>query len=252
MRVERDVDERLGVRAWDEHARVDPERPPIELPHAHEIRDGLVRTAPLHELAEARELLRGERAVPVDDELHPGLAEGEREEHVGVEPRARRPRARKSAVAQSSTLPMVHVGVVSRRVHDGGGHGRSASGAGRELGALFADDPFDLGADGVALGLAGRLEAQDEDGAGVRRSHEAPGRRSSPEGNEMPRAVDVDDLVPLGLVARGHAADDVELDGVGTVDAQLGRRERHRHVGRASRSTSACSDARISSRRSDP
>src|SRR5690349_21551188 len=71
-----------------------------------------------------------------------------------------------------------------------------------------------------------RLEAQHEDGLGVRRPHEAPAVR---EADAHP--VDVDDLVAEVTEPLAYDLGDAELDRVGAVDPDLGGRVRRRQVG---------------------
>src|SRR4051812_28775724 len=83
-----------------------------------------------------------------------------------------------------------------------------------KLRALVAHDAFDLGANLSELRLCARLEAHDQDRAGVRSTHEPPLRGAAGAWEGDTRAVDVEDGVALFLVTTGDGGDDLKLDRV--------------------------------------
>src|SRR5205823_11988708 len=93
--------------------------------------------------------------------------------------------------------------------------------------AGLGDARFHVAAVFVAPRLGVRFEANEERRLRVRSAHQAPAVIE-----EDARAVDVDDLflAELSLKLRTHLGDDVELDLVGAVDADLGRDECLRQV----------------------
>ena len=81
----RQLDELLRLRAWDQRARVDAERQPVELLHPADIGDGLAGRAPVEGRLEARSRPVADRRIRVRDDAGPVGVEGEGEQQLGVQ-----------------------------------------------------------------------------------------------------------------------------------------------------------------------
>ena len=98
------VDQRLGVGARHQHARVDVELDAEELLLADDVRHRLARLAALDQLAHAGELGGLERAIELHVELHAADAERVRRQHLGVEARRR-----ETALREARRRPAQHL-----------------------------------------------------------------------------------------------------------------------------------------------
>ena len=85
----RHLDQRLGVGARDQHARVDGELQPPELFLADQVGDRLAGLAPLDERADGGELVGQKRPIELHVELQARQTERVRHQQLGVEARRR-------------------------------------------------------------------------------------------------------------------------------------------------------------------
>ena len=88
------LDERLGVRAGDQHAGVDGEVESPELLLADEVGDRLTGLPPLDERSNPGQLLGLQGPVELNVELHARQTQHVRDQDLGVEPRRRNPALR--------------------------------------------------------------------------------------------------------------------------------------------------------------
>ena len=68
MRVECDLDQRLGIGPWVERASIDEKAPPVELAYAGDARDGLAGRAAAHQSFEPYRCLRLKPLIRARDE----------------------------------------------------------------------------------------------------------------------------------------------------------------------------------------